>query len=95
MASNLSLAPSGNPLLDMTPLEQLQQAMSVLAFADPAHCGVPAVEALFEPHRWVELEGLFIRTAMVALGFGPHSRLRRLLYLGLTALKQPCVLLRC
>jgi len=70
-------------------LRRLQQLMGVLAFRDPAACGVPAVEALFHESRKLELAREFERGASRAVGLLPASPLRCALLAGACALKSP------
>jgi hypothetical protein len=71
----------------------LPAALSViglLAFAEPARCGVPALEALFAPAAWARLRALFEREALALLGHDPDvSHLEAAVALGVVALKTP------
>jgi macrophage erythroblast attacher len=68
-------------------LTQLQQVMSVLAFGDPATCGVPDVERMFADAAWETLDRHLRRDAALALGLPARTPLEVHVAVGLTALK--------
>lgn len=89
-AAQAAAAPEESKSAARDVLRHLQQDMALLAFPDPAHCGVAAFERLFEEERWQELRQLLFREAGRALGFDSiTSSFDRVLRAGLTALRLP------
>jgi hypothetical protein len=70
-----------------TPMQALQEAMSMLAFPQPATCGVPAVERMFAPGAWEALATHFEADALCAAGFTHRPLLEHLIATGVLALK--------
>lgn len=98
-ASN-HLAPSAqlalrfsNPASDapssINPMAELQAAMSALAFANPASCGVAEVERLFQPAARERIAHIFHLDALHAIGCARHSPLELMLLVGAAALRTP------
>jgi hypothetical protein len=68
-------------------MQALQEAMSMLAFPQPATCGVPAVERMFAPGAWEALATHFEADALCAAGFTHRPLLEHLIAAGVLALK--------
>lgn len=69
------------------PMQVLQSCMAVLAFPQPASCGVPAVEALFADAAWQRLADRFTADALAAAGFPHRPLLEHIVWTGTAALK--------
>jgi macrophage erythroblast attacher len=91
--ASLHLAPAAKAASDDTGdvsrncMQQLQQVMSMLAFPNPASCGVSEIEKLFDDASWGDLALDFATAAFSALGFHRHPMLMSMLSIGLAALK--------
>jgi hypothetical protein len=77
---------TSHPILSM-----LQVAVSLMAFPNPATCGVPEAAVLYGPRMWSDLGLEFRSAAWDAMGvFGPpYSPLELILRAGLASVKTP------
>jgi macrophage erythroblast attacher len=87
-AGSCSSGGGAAPQAAATCMRQLQEAMALLAFPDPARSGVPAA-ALFSATAWGELVAQFRADAYAAAGYRRSSLLQIAVAAGLTAVKTP------